>query len=79
MVLTFDPNNLRHDVAVAISNDTVVEPDQDFTSVLQLEASETGVLVQPNVATIVIVDDDSKKLRSLLVTKMKVIQLSMQK
>lgn len=60
MDLTFDPLNTRQDVGVVIRNDDVLEPGQDFTSRLQLQTAERGVKIDPNVTTIVIVDDDSK-------------------
>ena len=58
--LTFDPSMTRQEVVVVITNDVIVEPDQDFRSRLQLTAVETGVRVDPPETTIVIVDDDSK-------------------
>lgn len=65
MALTFDPNNTRQEVAVAIRNDTVVEPDQDFVSRLTLGTSDSGVSLVPDVTTIVILDDDSKKRKTI--------------
>lgn len=47
-------------MVVAIANDVIVEPNQDFRSRLQLTAVETGVRVYPPETTIIIVDDDSK-------------------
>lgn len=60
MTLTFGPGNTRREVAVSISNDTIVEPDQYFTSRLRLGTAEPGVRLEPNLTTIVILDDDSK-------------------
>lgn len=61
MSLTFDPNTTRHDITVAISNDIIVEPDQDFTSRLQLSTAEDRVKLMPDVTNIIIMDDDSKQ------------------
>ncbi len=43
-----------------ITNDVIVEPDQDFTSQLQLATSQDGVVIRPDLTTIVILDDDSE-------------------
>lgn len=50
----------RQEVVVVIANDVIVEPDQDFRSRLQLTTVETGIRVEPEETTIVIVDDDSE-------------------
>ena len=44
---------------MAISNDIIVEPNQDFRSRLQLVTFEEQVIVQPPETTVVILDDDS--------------------
>ena len=57
--LTFDQNTTRQEVRVFINNDVTVEVDEDFFSHLRLENGGSGVIVQPDRATILIVDDDS--------------------
>ncbi len=57
IALTFDPENIRQEVRIVITNDVIVEPDQDFTSQLQLATSQDGVVIRPDLTT---VDDDSE-------------------
>ena len=52
-------------IPVRIINDGVDEEDEQLLSRLQLEPVEgdsPNVLVQPNLATLIILDDDGKKL-----------------
>ena len=48
MILTFDPNTNRQEVTVAIADDAIVEPDQDFTSRLQLDQPDSRRITQCN-------------------------------
>ena len=52
--------NTRQEVRIMITDDVIFEPNQDFTSQLQLTTAEAGVEIRPDITNIVILDNDSK-------------------
>lgn len=61
-VLRFDSNTLSQTVLVPIVNDSVFENPETFTSSLRLQVADRQVLVDPDVATVMITDDDGELL-----------------
>ena len=62
--LTFDNENRRAMFSVQISDDNLLEDIEDFNLELRfdpfLQAPPSGVILDPDVATVYIQDDDSK-------------------
>ena len=62
MVLTFTQNVTEINVTVKVTNDKLVEIDENFWG--DLTTSIDGVIIDPGEAKVTILDKDSKLLRS---------------
>ena len=60
-MLTFTPSTTRLTVSIPITNDNVAESTEAFISQLTgFTPSDAAVMLNPDVAAIQIIDDDSK-------------------
>ena len=62
MILTFTPSVNEINISVTITDDNLVEIDENFFGVLTTTAS--GIIIDPREAEVTILDRDSKLLRA---------------
>ena len=60
MDLVFGPSTTQHAVDIAINNDNLLESNKNFVLELILTAPVSRVILNPDVLTFTIVDNDSK-------------------
>ena len=69
--LTFGPGNTQQDVMIAIIDDRRLEHDEQLNSVVSLTVADPAVDLSPAVASITIIDNDSKLSTSVEVIREK--------
>lgn len=61
--LTFNEVLRIHRVNISINNDLLLEDDETFQSTVSLVTSEGGIMLDPQTATITILNDDGEDRR----------------